>query len=50
MKAEFKVVKGHIEAFDKDTGEFLFSADRYSEALEELKLWQDEQEVIPNVS
>ena len=42
MKLRFEAVRGHIEAFDDETGDFLFSADRFSEALEEAELYQSE--------
>lgn len=42
MKLRFEVVRGHIEAFDEDTGDFLFSADKFSEALEEAELYRSE--------
>ena len=42
MRLRFEAVRGHIEAFDEDTGQFLFSADKYSEALEEASLYRDE--------
>lgn len=41
MKLRFEAVRGHIEAFDEDTGQFLFSADKYSEALKEAELFRD---------
>lgn len=43
MKLRFEAVRGHIEAFDDETGDFLFSADSFSEALEEAKFWRDEE-------
>lgn len=43
MTLQFEAVRGHIEAFDGDTGQFLFSADSFSEALEEANYWRDEQ-------
>lgn len=44
MTLHFEAVRGHVEAFDNDTGQFLFSADSYSEALDEAKYWTDPEE------
>lgn len=45
MTLRFEAVHGHIEAFDDETGDFLFSADKFSEALEEAELYRDDEEV-----
>lgn len=48
MTLHFEAVRGHVEAFDNDTGQFLFSADSFTEALDEAQYWNDPDETNLN--